>query len=138
MGLDPGGPLFSLDQPANRIDYTDADYVELQITDAGRLGFQHPVGHANFYPNWGTAQPGCGTDITGQCGHSLVNQFMAASINPAHRFTATRCRDLNDIRNRTCVASGASRQLGGEPVFDGPSPVGSVFFLPTTGTYPFV
>lgn len=53
VGLDPGGPLFSLDNPADRIDHTDAEYVEIQITDAGRLGFEHPVGHANFYPNWG-------------------------------------------------------------------------------------
>lgn len=53
VGLDPGGPLFSLDDPANRIDAGDANYVEIHITDAARLGFEHPVGHANFYPNWG-------------------------------------------------------------------------------------
>lgn len=50
VGLDPGGPLFSLDVPADRIDHTDADFVEIIITDAGRLGFMHPVGHANYYP----------------------------------------------------------------------------------------
>lgn len=50
VGLDPGGPLFSLDVPADRIDYTDANFVEIHISDAGRLGFMHPVGHANFYP----------------------------------------------------------------------------------------
>lgn len=46
------GPLFSLDDPANRLHHTDANYVESIITDAGRLGFQHPIAHANFYPNW--------------------------------------------------------------------------------------
>lgn len=52
VGLDPAGPLFSVDDPANRLHHTDGNYVESIITDAGRLGFQHPIGHANFYPNW--------------------------------------------------------------------------------------
>lgn len=47
----PAGPLFSLDDPANRVDHTDATYVESIVTDAGRLGFEHPIGHANFYPS---------------------------------------------------------------------------------------
>lgn len=52
MGLDPAGPLFTLDDPANRLHHTDAYYVESIITDAGRLGFTHPIADANFYPNW--------------------------------------------------------------------------------------
>lgn len=51
--LDPAGPLFSLDNPAERLHSTDADYVESQVTDGGRLGFEHPIYHATFYPNWG-------------------------------------------------------------------------------------
>jgi len=137
VGLDPGGPLFSLDVPADRIDFTDANFVEIHITDAGRLGFQHPVGHANYYPNWGTQQPGCGTDITGQCGHSLVRDFFAESINQNFVFGAIRCRNLDDIRARNCVVSGPSRRMGGEPIMDGPSDPGSVFFLTTNGQPPF-
>lgn len=53
VALDPAGPLFSLDDPSNRFHHTDAEYVESIITDGGRLGFEHPVGHANFYVNWG-------------------------------------------------------------------------------------
>lgn len=29
VGLDPGGPLFSLDAPADRIDSSDAVFVEM-------------------------------------------------------------------------------------------------------------
>jgi len=137
VGMDPGGPLFSLDVPADRIDHTDANFVEVHITDGGRLGFMHPVGHANFYPNWGIQQPGCGPDITGQCGHSLVRDFFAESINVNQIFGAIRCRNLDDIRNRECIVSGASRRMGGEPVMDGPSTPGSVFFLTTNGAPPF-
>lgn len=53
VGLDPAGPLFSLDDPANRLHHTDAVYTECIVTDAGRLGFEHPVCDGNFYPNWG-------------------------------------------------------------------------------------
>lgn len=53
VGLDPAGPLFSLDDPANRLHATDAQYVESIVTDGGRLGFEHPVADATFYPNWG-------------------------------------------------------------------------------------
>lgn len=53
VGLDPAGPLFSLDNPADRLHSTDADHVESHVTDGGRLGFEHPVYHATFYPNWG-------------------------------------------------------------------------------------
>lgn len=53
VALDPAGPLFSLDDPSNRVHHTDAEYVESIITDGGRLGFEHPIGHANFYVNWG-------------------------------------------------------------------------------------
>ncbi|KAJ6636328.1 Lipase member I [Pseudolycoriella hygida] len=138
VGLDPAGPLFSLDSPANRLDAGDGVYVESIITDAGRLGFQHPIGHGNFYPNWGTSQPGCGIDLTGNCGHGLVNNMYASSINNANHFGATRCTGLAAIQNRNCPQAGPSGRMGGEPVDNsGNLPVGTVFFLPTTGTHPF-
>ncbi|KAJ6645317.1 Lipase member H [Pseudolycoriella hygida] len=155
-GLDPAGPLFSLDVPADRLHSTDADYVESHVTDAGRLGklfiakiiffhssfeiilgFEHPIGHSNFYPNWGTSQPGCGADLVGQCGHFLVSDFFAASINSANIFGSIRCRNLEDIRQRNCVVSGPSKRMGGDPLQDGPGIVGSVYFLTTDGVYPF-
>lgn len=58
-------------------------------------------------------------------------------MNQAQVFGAIRCRDLNDIRQRNCVASGESRRMGGEPIMDAPSAPGSVFFLTTNGQPPF-
>jgi len=138
VGLDPAGPLFSLDAPADRLDAGDALYVESIVTDAGRLGFQHPIAHGNFYPNWGTSQPGCGIDLTGNCGHGLVNNFFASSINNAHHFGATRCTGHQAIVNRNCPQAGQSARMGGDPVNNsGAIPVGAVFFLTTSGTHPF-
>lgn len=45
--LDPAGPLFSLADPLNRVDFTDADHVEVLATDIVFLGFEQPVGHGN-------------------------------------------------------------------------------------------
>lgn len=61
---------------------------------------------------------------------------MVESINPARVFGATRCRDFNDIRTSNCVVSGPSRRMGGEPVVDGVSPPGSVYFLETNPSAP--
>lgn len=137
VALDPAGPLFSLDDPLNRVHHTDAAYVTCLISDTRFLGFEHPVGHANFYFNWGSDQPGCEGEIGGVCSHAIVAAFMVESINPVHIFGAIRCSGLNDIRTRNCVISGPSSRMGGEPVHHANSPAGTVYFLETNPTSPF-
>lgn len=65
FGLDPGGPLFSYGAVNDRLAADDAVYTEGIRTNAGgNFGFDVPICHADFYPNWGTAQPGCGLDVS--------------------------------------------------------------------------
>lgn len=65
-GMDPALPLFSFDNPGGRLDKGDASYVDVIHTCGGWLGFERGLGHADFYPNGGSfAQPGCGSDVTG-------------------------------------------------------------------------
>lgn len=52
-GLDPAGPLFTVDDVANRLGSGDAEYVEIIHTDTVALGIGDPIGHADFYPNGG-------------------------------------------------------------------------------------
>lgn len=59
IGLDPALPLFSLKNRGHRLTYTDARYVQIIHTSGGFLGIKHPIGHADFYPNYGCKQPGC-------------------------------------------------------------------------------
>lgn len=61
VGLDPAGPLFSLNKPQDRLDSTDAIYVETIQTSI--LGFHNPIGMVTFYPNGKRVQPGCGVDV---------------------------------------------------------------------------
>jgi len=134
VSLDPAGPLFTVADTANRVHQTDAVHVENIVTDAGALGFSNPVGHANYYPNWGTAQPGCNGS---GCNHALVQDFFQHSINMVNYFGATRCANFAAITNRSCPSAGAARRMGGEPVIDGISPALSVYYLTTAPTAPF-
>ncbi|CAH0722830.1 unnamed protein product, partial [Brenthis ino] len=63
-GLDPAQPCFRTSNRVERLDETDADFVDVIHTN-GRLlqkigfGLPDPIGHADFYPNGGMKQPGC-------------------------------------------------------------------------------
>lgn len=77
IGLDPAGPLFSERRPAGRLDATDATYVEAIHTNGPTIvlvgaGIGAPIGHANYWPNGGSSQPGC---LTNTCSHSRAVDF---------------------------------------------------------------
>jgi hypothetical protein len=49
-GLDPAGPLFTLNDTETRLDTTDGDFVDIIHTNGGTLlhdqqGFLPPIGH---------------------------------------------------------------------------------------------
>ena len=49
-----------LRDPRDRLDPTDAQFVDVIHTCAGTIGFIRAIGHADFYPNGGSfRQPGC-------------------------------------------------------------------------------
>lgn len=62
-GLDPAGPSFYLKGPENRLDPTDAEFVDVIHTAVGSAGHYKNLGHIDFYPNGGIYQPGCGMAI---------------------------------------------------------------------------
>lgn len=63
VGLDPALPLFQLNHREHRLHYTDAKYVQIIHTSGGFLGVKNPIGHADFYPNFGCVQPACKSSI---------------------------------------------------------------------------
>lgn len=134
VSMDPALPLFSFNNPAGRVAITDADYVEIIHTDNGRLGFDVPIGHADFYPNWGWMMPGCGPDLTGFCSHSLAWEYMAESIRIIGSFYGSRCSGWPAIQARLCPPVGVSFAMGGEPANNGAF---GVFFMETNAAPPF-
>ncbi|CRK94034.1 CLUMA_CG007558, isoform A [Clunio marinus] len=130
--LDPAGPLFSLNDPDRRVAPTDGVYVEVIVTNGGVLGFMDPIGQANFYPNFGVAQPGCGSDASGQCAHERVNAFFAESIRTV--FTGRQCASFAEIGNNQCTPTGVTSRMGGAFGSVGAS---GIFHLTTNANAPF-
>ena len=61
-GLDPAYPLFEDGNADEILDRTDAKFVDVIHTNAGKLeqgrkGFPFSIGHADFWPNGGSIQP---------------------------------------------------------------------------------
>ena len=131
-GLDPAGPLFDMNNPATRLASGDAVYTEGIRTNAGLLGLDQPICQADFYPNFGSSQPGCGLDIAGTCAHGRANEFFAEAINSA-RFVARRCTGYAQITGRT-ACTGASAVMGNDAGSPG---LNGVFFLTTNNNSPF-
>lgn len=114
FGLDPAGPLFSLNSPNERLDASDAIYTEGVRTNAGDMGFAEPLCHADFYVNWGSTQPGCGVDTAGTCAHSRAHRLFAESIN-SNRFVGRRCASYAQITSRNCpTGQGFNGIMGGD------------------------
>lgn len=134
VALDAALPLFHFDRPLERVREEDAIYVESIHTNAGLLGFDVPIGHSNFYPNWGSTQPGCGVDVAGSCAHARAVEFFAESITTDRHFWARECRSYQDILDEMCVASGVDRKMGGEPV---DTLARGVYWMTTNRSAPF-
>lgn len=134
VGLDPALPGFSIKDSNQRLHTGDAQYVETMHTDAGRLGFDHPVGHASFFPSFGGIQAGCGIDAAGICSHNRAWEFFAESVRNSNGFWATRCSGIDAIRKKKCPSSGGNQIMGGEPINRGAN---GVFYLTTNGKSPF-
>ncbi|XP_011500288.1 PREDICTED: pancreatic triacylglycerol lipase-like [Ceratosolen solmsi marchali] len=105
-GMDPARPDFEapvLKDLNDRLDLTDAKFVDVIHTCAGTAGFIRPIGHVDFYPNGGSfRQPGCPVLLTQYCSHARSHQYMGESIiNPAG-FPALECNGWMEFKSGKC------------------------------------
>lgn len=75
-GLDPAGPSFETAKPQARLWRTDAQFVDVIHTDAGRLGMWQACGSVDIYPNGGQSQPGCTRERVGFLSRGLVDGYV--------------------------------------------------------------
>ncbi|XP_049868447.1 pancreatic lipase-related protein 2-like [Pectinophora gossypiella] len=128
-GLDPSKPQGVLNHAYLRPG--DAAYVEVIHTDgegedANDIGI--PIGNVDFFPNWGTNQPGC-TDNA--CNHIRSYELFAASISDGNLF-GRLCRLNVEPSLENCP--GSRLALGTNTLIK--YNAGS-FFLQTGSTYPY-
>lgn len=142
------------------VRFSDAEYVQVIHTSGGYLGVRHPIGHADFYPNFGCVQPKCSSFIpcktsnlckiieilkiiriifvvvVGEiCSHTRVHQLFQESLKHTSQFWATKCSSYNEIYNDTCSSHGNKALMGGD-IGTHYRPVG-LFYLETNGETPF-
>ncbi|XP_067322790.1 lipase member I isoform X2 [Anolis sagrei] len=116
-GLDPAGPLFTGKSSHERLDYTDAQFVDVIHTDIDALGYRKPLGNIDFYPNGGTDQPGCPASLLGgvsqyfKCDHQRSVYLYMASLEENCNVTAYPCDSYEDYRNGKCVSCEAFHPL---------------------------
>ncbi|KAG5672351.1 hypothetical protein PVAND_002484 [Polypedilum vanderplanki] len=99
IGLDPAGPVFNSKDADGRLDYTDANYVEVIHTNMGFTGMNKLIGHTDFIANSGTHQPGC---IDPSCSHHRATKFYIESIN-MNPFWARQCVNFTKAMRENCT-----------------------------------
>lgn len=99
-GLDPAGPCFSYTYSSQRLDKTDAAYVDVIHSNRLVQGVIEPLGHADFYINGGGPnQPGC---IMPSCSHLRAAQVYTESIITPKSFMAIRCQSWKHFEANAC------------------------------------
>ncbi|CAG9814834.1 unnamed protein product [Phaedon cochleariae] len=104
LGMDPAGPLFLYDDVSNRISPASAQFVQIMHTCGSILGFSKPLGMADYYPNGGMSQHGCGLDVTGSCSHSRSYYYYVESLKSG-QFVAQKCESYDDFKKDKCFGS---------------------------------
>ncbi|XP_073946865.1 pancreatic triacylglycerol lipase-like [Choristoneura fumiferana] len=158
-GLDPAQPCFRTSDISERLDKSDADFVDVIHTN-GRLlkkigfGLPEPTGHADFYPNGGMQQPGCHDNGTKSlwssfvpfpsqlqqaiCSHGRAYLLFTESlINNNCSFRAYRWNlsyeGVNDSLKASCDRIGSCSEMGIKACGGGamPGALGPYFVLTT-------
>lgn len=102
IGLDPAGPLFSVGVLDDRLDTSDASFVQIIHTNGEILGFDTPIGHVDYFPNGGMSQPGCGLDLAGTCSHSRSYYYLAEAIARGEVFKSLLCTTYDQFQENKC------------------------------------
>ncbi|XP_062309127.1 lipase member H [Osmerus eperlanus] len=106
--LDPAGPQFTGTDPEDRLDPTDAQFVDVLHTDMDALGFRKPLGHIDFYANGGADQPGCPKTIFSggsyfKCDHQRSVFLYLESLKRTCPIRAFPCPSYTDFQDGHCM-----------------------------------
>ncbi|XP_029955074.1 lipase member H [Salarias fasciatus] len=115
-GLDPAGPMFTSATPEERLDPSDAVFVDVLHTDMDSFGLRGTHGHIDFYANGGTDQPGCPKTIfSGKsyfvCDHQRSVFLYLCALNRTCTLTGYPCSSYGDFLDGRCLQCEAFRPL---------------------------
>lgn len=150
-GLDPAGPMFKSADPSDRLDSSDALFVEAIHTDSDYFGISIPVGHTDFFLNGGMDQAGCArsqfSSMYGYviCDHMRAVHVYMSSLNGScpligfpcssyEKFLAGECIKCDGPFNGTCPQIGLLKNSG---ITASPLPNQEKVYLLTTASAPY-
>jgi len=136
-GLDPTIIFYMGNNRSRDLDPSDAHFVDVIHTGAGVLGQWGPNGHADFYVNGGTSQPGCGSNSiirTLSCDHTKVTPYFIESINSEDGFWAVPCANRFFYTLGLCNSPIQDWVLMGE---NANPKIRGIFYLTTNANAPY-
>ncbi|KAJ0183326.1 hypothetical protein K1T71_001302 [Dendrolimus kikuchii] len=99
-GLDPAGPCFSHAYSDQRLDKSDANYVDVIHSNRLVQGIIESLGHADFYLNGGGPnQPGC---FMPSCSHLRAAQVYTESVKTPKSFVGIHCQSWKHFEGNSC------------------------------------
>ncbi|XP_053096203.1 lipase member H [Pangasianodon hypophthalmus] len=107
--LDPAGPSFRGKSEDERLDPSDAQFVDALHTDMDAFGYRDSLGHIDYYANGGSDQPGCPKTIFSgskyfKCDHQRSVFLYLDSMNQSRQITAYPCSDYSDFLDGKCLS----------------------------------
>lgn len=114
-GLDPAGPMFKGADTFDRLDPSDALFVDAIHTDSDYFGISIPVGHVDFFLNGGKDQTGCARSrfasifisfpVYGYviCDHMRALHVYMSALNGSCSLTGIPCDSYEDFLKGQCV-----------------------------------
>lgn len=155
-GLDPAGLMYHQAEITDRLDKSDAVFVDVihthgcttilsQWTDC--YGIDEDIGDADFWPNGGQRQPACLEGGDGEklvregsdCNHGMAYVLYTESISYAAsttKFLARPCHSWKYYNNGSCPCSYPGRPVQYMGYNVNPY-IGGTFFLNTSKTAPY-
>lgn len=148
--LDPAGPMFKRADTFDRLDPSDAKFVDAIHTDSDYFGISIPVGHVDFFLNGGNDQTGCARSRFASmygyviCDHMRALHVYMSAVNGSCALTGLPCTSYEDflrgqcldcnVFKGTCPSIGLSQNSG---IAMSPVPKEQKVFLITTSAAPF-
>lgn len=149
-GLDPAGPMFKGADTYDRLDPSDAQFVDAIHTDSDYFGISIPVGHVDFFLNGGKDQTGCArskfSSMYGYviCDHMRALHVYMSALNGSCTLVGVPCQSYEDFLKGHCLNCGVfkdkcpkiglSKKCG---LTISPIPQEQKLFLLTTSSPPF-
>ncbi|TNN47159.1 Phospholipase A1 member A [Liparis tanakae] len=135
-GLDPAGPMFKGADTYNRLDASDARFVDAIHTDSDYFGISIPVGHVDFFLNGGNDQTGCARSRFNSmygyviCDHMRALHVYMSALNGSCPLAGIPCSSYEDFLKGRCLSPHSGITVS-------PLPKEQKLFLLTTSSSPF-